>query len=569
MPLFFPHFDRRRLPLLLALIALLVGVTAAMLAGIRSFDASTRWVTHSYEVQGQIEAVRSALGHAEATARGFRLSDDPGLEAQYREVRQLPLQRAEALLQTVRDNPEQHGRAEALRDRVRERVQQIDHSVSLQTAGRGAEANRDMLLRGVPLDAAFERVATEMERHEQRLLDSRRTDNDRSSNRLRAVVVGGMVVSLAMLGMLLSMVGREARRARRHEQEARDAVETLEAAAVQRERLGEQRRTLAAFAGLLHSCQSVDEVLDVAGNALAQLVPHGAGACYTMRASQNLLERHVLFGTRGEEYAEFIRPDQCWALRRGDAHAWDPRRPTAFCEHLRGMTEEQACGICVPLTSQGIVLGVLHVSSRLGEPLSEYERAAVESVGEHLGVVLHSLDLRESLRMQSLRDPLTGLYNRRYLEESLPREAERCERRGRPLSVLMLDVDHFKRFNDEHGHAAGDALLARIGQVLAATTRGEDIACRFGGEEFTVVMPEADVEQATARAEQIRAAIAEASILYLGRELGPVTASIGVDELRAGMDTPQTMMARADRALYAAKAQRRNRVLRVGAATTG
>ena len=93
-----------------------LAATIAEQTGIRSFDASTRWVTHSYEVQGQIEAVRSALGHAEATARGFRLSDDPGLEAQYREVRQLPLQRAEALLQTVRDNPEQHGRAEALRD---------------------------------------------------------------------------------------------------------------------------------------------------------------------------------------------------------------------------------------------------------------------------------------------------------------------------------------------------------------------------------------------------------------------------------------------------------------------
>ncbi|HEY4582490.1 MAG TPA: diguanylate cyclase [Lysobacter sp.] len=556
-----PLFDRRHLPLLLALLALLGGVTAAMLLGIRSFDTSARWVSHTYEVQGQIEAVRSALAGVESAGRGFRLSGDSGLEAHYREIRTLPLQRADALVQTVSDNPVQHRRAIALRDRVRQRLRQIDHTIALQAAGRADEANYDMLAHGVPLDAALDRIATEMGRHEERLLESRRVTSVRDSSRLRTVVLGGMFVSFAMLGVLLAMVGREARRARRHEQEAREAVDTLEAAAIQRERLVEQRRTLAAFAGLLHSAQSVEEALEVAGNGLALLVPHGAGACYTMRASQNLLERHVLFGTDGTEYAEFMRPDQCWALRRGDAHAWNPQRPTAACDHLRGMTGEQACGLCVPLTSQGAVLGVLHASTRLGEPLGELERAAVEAVGEHLGVVLHSLDLRDSLRMQSLRDPLTGLYNRRYLEESLPREVERCERRERPLSVLMLDIDHFKRFNDEHGHAAGDALLARIGQVLAATTRGEDIACRFGGEEFTVVMPEADIEQAMLRAGQILAAIAEASILYLGRELGPVTASIGVARLRSGMDTPETVMARADRALYAAKAQGRNRVL--------
>jgi diguanylate cyclase (GGDEF)-like protein len=257
-----------------------------------------------------------------------------------------------------------------------------------------------------------------------------------------------------------------------------------------------------------------------------------------------------------------MRPEQCWGLRRGSPHVFDAARPTARCEHLNGAAEAQAHGICVPLASQGSVLGLLHVGSGHGGQLSDVERAAVESVGEHLAVVLYSLALRESLRVQSLRDPLTGLYNRRYLEESLPREIERCERRGRPLSVLMLDVDHFKRFNDEHGHGAGDALLTRIGEVLAAVTRGEDIACRYGGEEFTIVMPEANTEQAAARAEQIREAIADATISYMRRELGPVTISIGISELRPGMDSRETLMAGADRALYAAKAQGRNRVVR-------
>ncbi len=533
-----------------------------MLWGIHSFDTSARWVSHTHRVLAEIESVRSALNSTESAARGFRLSGDEGLEAAYLDHRPEALRRVGDLARLVADNPPQQRKAMELRGLVVDRLAQIRRTVELDQAGRDGDANEVMVTEGAAMNRRIDDLTVEMVDVENRLLVEREAVSTRDAWVLTVVVVIGIFVSLAILGSLLSMVGREARRARRLEQETRNALVTLEASVGQREHLAEQRRILGAFAGLLHSCQTVAEALDVAGNALAQLVPNGAGVCYVMRASQNLLELNALFGTHGSEFPDAMRPDQCWALRRGHLHAFDPTRPTARCEHLDGLPDDVACGVCVPLASQGTVLGLLHVSNRLGEPLTELQRAAVESVAEHLGVVLYSLELRESLRVQSLRDPLTGLYNRRYLEESLPREIERCERRGRPLSVLMLDVDYFKRFNDEHGHGAGDALLTKIGQVLAAVTRGEDIACRYGGEEFTIVMPEAGLEQAAARAEQIRLAIGEASITYMRRELGPVTVSIGVHELQVGLDTPQTLLATADRALYAAKAQGRNRVLR-------
>ncbi|GAB1596327.1 sensor domain-containing diguanylate cyclase [Lysobacter claricitrinus] len=562
MPASLPRPVIRRFPVLIALLGALLAVTGVMVWGIRSFDASARWVNHTYEVLGQIESVRAALDATESTARGYRLTHDPRLENDYATHRPRAQARADALVRLVEDNPDQNRRAQALQALVTRRLAEIEQATELQRAGRTDVANRLMLDRGLATNADIERVAGDMARVERRLLTERSAASVRESLRLTIFVVAGMLLSVAMLIVLLVMIGRETRRSKRLEREARDALVTLEASIEQRELLAEQRRVLAAFAGLLHSCQTAEEALDVAGNALAQLVPNGAGVCYLMRASQNLLELHALFGTHGSEYPDAMRPEQCWALRRGSLHLYDPARPTARCEHLHDLTPEQACGVCVPLTSQGTTLGLLHVGSRLDAPLSDIELAAVESVAEHLGVVLYSLDLRESLRVQSLRDPLTGLYNRRYLEESLPREMERCERRGRPLSVLMVDVDYFKRFNDEHGHGAGDALLTKIGQVLAAVTRGEDIACRYGGEEFTIVMPEAGLEQAAMRAEQIRLAIAEASITYMRRELGPVTASIGVHELQVGLDTPETLLATADRALYAAKAQGRNRVLR-------
>jgi diguanylate cyclase (GGDEF)-like protein len=561
MPDSLSKLDRRRPLVLGALVTLLVGVTVAMLVGIASFASSAAWVSHTHEVIGQIESVRSALDGTESAARGYRLSGDPALEAEYLDHRPAALAKADALVLLVADNPAQQQRARQLRDLVRTRLVQIGRTLELQRASRTTEANHVMSITGRQTGDAIDRAADAMNAVENRLLSERRVASDRGAWLLGAIVVLSLLVALGMLAALLAMVNREARRARMLEQETRRALVAIESASGQRETLAEQRRLLSAFAGLLHSCQTVEEALDVAGNALAQLVPNGAGVCYSMRASQNLLELHALFGTHGSEYVDAMRPDQCWALRRGSTHLYDPMQPTARCEHLRGLDDAKAAGACVPLTSQGTVLGLMHVGARTGGGLSDMERAAVEAVAEHLAVVLYSLDLRESLRVQSLRDPLTGLYNRRYLEESLPREMERCERRGRPLSVLMLDVDHFKRFNDEHGHGAGDALLTRIGQVLAGVTRGEDIACRYGGEEFTIVMPEANSEQACARAEQIRHAVADATISYMRRELGPVSISIGVSQLRPGTESPETLMSGADRALYSAKAQGRNRVV--------
>lgn len=554
-----PQLRRIALASLLAVVMLTIG--GLVLRGIHSFDASARWVGHTHQVLGQIEAMRSALERTESTARAFRLTADETIEAEYQALRPLAVQRVDGLVELVADNPPQLERAERLARLIRERLVSMDAAVDAYRSGRSDVANRLMLDTGIPQARRIAQAAESMAAYEHRLLGEREAMRSRDATLLSSVVSIGFVFSLAMLCLLLWLVARENRRSNQLEREARGALARLEAQTQQRERLAEQRRILGSFAGLLHTCQSVDESLAITGNALAQLVPGGTGVCYAMRASQNLLEARTLFGAHGIDYPDVMRPDQCWALRRGQLHAYQADRPTAICEHLAMLPAGAACGACVPLASQGTVLGMLHVSNGAGTPLSELEQAAVESIAEHLALVLYSLELRESLRVQSLRDPLTALYNRRYLEESLPREVERCERRGRPLSVLMLDVDHFKRFNDEHGHGAGDALLTRIGQVLAEVTRGEDIACRYGGEEFIIVMPEADSEQALMRAEQIRQAIADVRVTYMRRELGPVTASIGVHQRRPGADSPETLMGAADRALYTAKASGRNRVV--------
>jgi diguanylate cyclase (GGDEF)-like protein len=169
--------------------------------------------------------------------------------------------------------------------------------------------------------------------------------------------------------------------------------------------------------------------------------------------------------------------------------------------------------------------------------------------------------LREALRTQSIRDVLTGLYNRRYLEETLDREVRRAARAAQSLGLLMIDLDHFKKFNDTYGHDAGDAVLRETGQFLAKGIRAEDFVCRFGGEEFVVILPTASVEVAQARGERLRAKMRELNITHQDKSLGMVTISVGVAAFPQHGTSPKELMAAADAALYEAKRRGRDQVV--------
>jgi diguanylate cyclase (GGDEF)-like protein len=165
------------------------------------------------------------------------------------------------------------------------------------------------------------------------------------------------------------------------------------------------------------------------------------------------------------------------------------------------------------------------------------------------------------LREQSVRDPLTELFNRRYMEETLRREVRRAEREDRPLGVIMLDIDHFKRFNDTLGHAAGDGLLRELGHLLPRSVRESDVVCRYGGEEFVLILPDASLEVARQRAEHLRGEVSTLHTIHKGRSLGAVTISLGVAAFPTHGSTGEAILESADAALYRAKAEGRDRVI--------
>jgi diguanylate cyclase (GGDEF)-like protein len=175
-------------------------------------------------------------------------------------------------------------------------------------------------------------------------------------------------------------------------------------------------------------------------------------------------------------------------------------------------------------------------------------------------MAIANLNLRETLRHQSIRDSLTGLYNRRYFQESLEREIRRVKRKGGSLAVMMIDLDRFKLFNDNFGHEAGDTLLRAFADLLRRRVRGEDIPCRYGGEEFALILPEATLEATCARARELCQAVKELQPVYQDIHLGSVTASVGVAVYPEHGPSAEDIVRAADNALYHSKACGRDRV---------
>jgi diguanylate cyclase (GGDEF)-like protein len=215
------------------------------------------------------------------------------------------------------------------------------------------------------------------------------------------------------------------------------------------------------------------------------------------------------------------------------------------------------------MMAQGESSGIFHVCRKHGS-YNDAEQQLALMVTEHISLALANLKLQETLRHQAIRDPLTGLYNRRHMEESLEREIRRATRRNASFGVVMLDLDHFKRLNDTYGHAAGDAILRRMGEFLKDHVRGEDIACRYGGEEFALIILDASLEDVHRIADTIRQDVKQLDATYQNHHIGPLTVSLGVAAFPQHGTTIESLLQSADMALYRAKGEGRDRVVVIG-----
>ncbi|MGA7537998.1 MAG: sensor domain-containing diguanylate cyclase [Steroidobacteraceae bacterium] len=333
----------------------------------------------------------------------------------------------------------------------------------------------------------------------------------------------------------------------------RRSESTLRATIRRQSRLLQEISAMSTMVELLQTCHSQAEANLVIHGALPKLLPGVGGALYVSRRDDGTLEQQVSWGTAAA--AQSFSSQDCWALRRGRPHLYAPASAGALCGHVGPC--EDSC-LCVPLVSQGDTLAVLHLRRAGAEVISEDVQRLASALAEQLSLAVGNLRLQETLRSGSERDPLTELYNRRHLEISLHREFARAQRHGLPVSLIMLDVDHFKAYNDANGHEAGDEVLRNVAHVLKRHTRAEDVACRYGGEEFLLVLPGCSVDDAYSKAEAIREAIAQLRVVTRGITLPRITASLGIACYPQDGERMEDLIAAADAALYQAKSQGRN-----------
>ena len=326
----------------------------------------------------------------------------------------------------------------------------------------------------------------------------------------------------------------------------------------------QQNAQLGQFSSTLQACTTTVEAYGVTERFAPQLFGGFAGALYRIGNSRNLLGEVARWGDETDlpDAPQVHPPSDCWALRRGSPQTVDGARGMV-CAHAP--TPAPVKSLCTPLITQNEPLGLLYLYSY--DPQTDLNRATerfVGTVAEQLALALSNLRLRESLRQQSIRDPLTGLYNRRHLEETLEIELHRAARRNEPVSVVMFDVDHFKRYNDTHGHDAGDTVLRALSEVIKSHIRAGDLAYRVGGEEFLLVQPGMGSADALKRAETLRETAAALVLSERGSALGGVTISLGVASYPEHAQRGEDLIKRADEALYRAKRGGRNRTVLTG-----
>ncbi len=355
------------------------------------------------------------------------------------------------------------------------------------------------------------------------------------------------------------------------ERELQEVNEKLKTTIRELERRAAENAVISDLYDAYQACRDEGEILAATGRYGAKLFPGTKGVLYIFKPSRNMLDAVAGWG-ESDLFRNYIFPDDCWALRRGKAYVIDPPGEDPVCPHVSAGDWAGESYICAPLIASGSVTGLLHIRCRRrtreeqrdGVPGRTTQKGLAQNFAERVAMALENQRLRDTLRSQSIRDPLTGLYNRRFMEEAFEKEVFKSARNGASLGVIMIDIDRFKTFNDAFGHEAGDEMLKAVATYLSTSVRKGDIVCRYGGEEFLVILPGASIGAAMDRAEKLCEGIRPLRVDFRDLVLGPVSISLGVAAYPLHGGTGPDVVMAADMALLEAKRLGRDRAVPAG-----
>ena len=526
-----------------ATIVLVFTLVATAIVGFVHMSGQQRAMSQLRAQSQELRGIYLALTDGETAALRYFAGDVSALATHARQVAVLQ-GRSAAILDQLRPISVAGVEPRPARQLVDELVADWNEAIAERGAG-DPDAGRS-LLAGSPAAAILAALGDEMGR----VLDDTDARLAMHDERLQ---MGTLLVlalqlgagALAILGLIYAFrwsVSEAARRA---------------AAVSQADKSREQVSRLFEMADVLQSASDHGDANAVLKATAADLVPGYSGALYVFNNSRDRLVLSTAWGRpENDRLPETINPNWCWALKRGKAHVNRGDGAKLCCGHHDATSGESTLEI--PMIARGEIVGLLQLFATGVSALERLEQVVDlgSALADGMSLALANMALREKLRNQALRDPLTGLYNRRYMEDCLQRFVRLAERENREISLLMVDLDHFKRLNDEHGHAFGDQVLRDSALTLTGSLRETDIVCRYGGEEIVVILPDCPLERAADKAEVLRLRIEELSNTH-GAD---ISASFGVASLPHTSNTVQDLLSAADAALYRAKQAGRNQV---------
>lgn len=563
-----PSTTRITVSFVLAFVLLAVNATVSYVT-LEKLVAANHIVTDTERVIRQLGNLRAAVVDAETGQRGFVITGEERFLEPYVISRPLVAAKLKEIAPSVADDAGESARLATLGNLVEKRFELLNDVITARKE-QGMQAAVALIRsdQGKVIMDRIRRTIDEMQSREEVLLAARTADSEYNAYITMVTNTVAAFINVCLLGGIFFMVMRDAAVRRKSAAAEHEFNEKLAHSLAEVRLRNEEITFLSQMSSFLQTCANSEEACTAIARFGPQLFPTESGVIYLFHASRNYVEHVASWGSRADASTsdeDMFPPADCWALRRGRLHAVGTEGNAMVCAHVTRRGETIHPYICAPMMAQGETLGLLYLQSHNSDgeavALSEAEQQLAAAVAEQIALALSNLKLRETLRQQSVRDPLTGLYNRRFLEETLDRELSRLERRNLPLSLIMIDVDNFKNFNDTFGHEAGDAVLRDLGGVLQRYVRGSDIACRYGGEEFIVILPEADIEIGRQRAEILREAARELRLIHDGKSLGAVTLSLGVACSPEHGRRREHLLQAADAALYEAKNSGRNCVV--------
>ena len=535
--------------LVLSALAVLVFTLAGGLlifSGTRSFLLASEWLEHRQTVLDALQVESARVDRIDLKMQLFQAA---GGEETYRSAETLTIALygdAMRLRELVKDSPSQLSHARTLSTAIEELSRAIDRS-------KNPAAVTESQLRDC------RNVLNTMAAEEHSLLDER---SELSREGLvRPLLWGAADLGLSLLVWLILfyILIRDALRRRQIEHRLSQANDAL---ATTVDALGDRIKEAALLKNArdeLQLCLSTEHAYDCAARHLGQLVPGSCGALLAINNSRTLMLPAAVWNDR-PRLPDGFELQTCCGVRTGRPRWRRPGDSELHCTHFD--LDQPENYLCIPLSALGETLGVATVILPDEEVMQLTERRLplLYEMVELAAMTIAGLNLRARLENQSIRDRLTNLFNRHFLEIALEREIQRAARNGSSMALLMIDVDHFKGFNDRFGHDAGDLILRELAECLRSSVRNEDVVCRYGGEEFVVLLPEITAAKTQQIGETLRAKVEGLRLSYRGKPLLQISVSIGVATFPEPSRDSGELLRMADSAMYQAKKAGRNQV---------